>query len=131
MASENRQDPTEQEVDQEIRRLLTQLTTPPFTGNVRGDTVVWRYAVSKLWSQGYITEPFVTRYAETSNRRRPVGTRNFFLTPAGWEYWQQLRLGTVRYWVKNNWFPVAVAGITGLFSLGALIVGVLDLVLKS
>ena len=132
MGDEPEREPTEQEVDGETRRLIEELISSPYSSNSRPSSDCRHRAIAKLWSQGYISDPYAERERIFTGRPNPPfnGYRNFYLTPEGWEYWEKLRLGTVRYWVKHNWFPVAVAAIAALFSLGSLIAGIVDLVLK-
>ena len=42
---------------------------------------------------------------------------------------EQLRLGKLRYWLKNNWFPASVAAATILLGIAAIMTQVLAIVL--
>lgn len=117
--------PTEQEVQSVVRKELEVLTTPPYRsyGPPEDLPYVTNIAVIQwLYSLGYITDPF--RLSGSGSLRA------YSLTPEGWAYWERLRLGPTRYWLKHNWFPVAVAVISSITGIGAIVVGVLTLLLK-
>ena len=101
------------------------LTAPPYRSYGPSEDLPHRTglaAIEWLYSQGYISDPF---------RRSSIGSlASYRLTPEGWAYWERLRLGPTRYWIKHNWFPVAVAVISSLTGIGAIVVGVLALLLK-
>ena len=114
----NEPEPTEREVDQEVRLLVEELTAPPYRSNSLDVPTVRNHAVAKLWSQGYITEPYDRIYGQMRDGRQPFrGYRPFYLTPAGWDYWERLRLGPELYWLERNWFTVAIAIFTGITAL--------------
>ena len=108
---------SEGQVQAEVRILMDELTTPPYMAVSAGPGDARFAAIEWLTSLGYVV-------------RRSDQTRAVRLTPEGWGYWERLRLGPTRYWVKHNWFPVAVAVISSLTGIGAIIVGVLTLLLN-
>ena len=54
------------------------------------------------------------------------GDYTVHLTPAGWEYWKELQLGSTLYWLDKNWFPATVAAATILVGIGTIMAQVLD-----
>ena len=117
MASQPEREPTEQEVDREIRRLMEVLTAHPYSSHLNGQTQIRGSAAAKLRSQGYITDPFLPQGAAAFATWPP-----FYLTPTGWEYWEKLRLGPELYWLERNWLPVAVALFAGITAIVNIVV---------
>ena len=98
--------PNERGVDREERRILKHLSTLPYTfGGYEDSLTITTMALKKLESQGYVrsTSPTSGLYE---------------LTPAGWMRSEQVRLGPIRYWFKENWIPTAISFILALASLG-------------
>ena len=90
---------------------MEELSIHPYASHLNDKTQIRRSA-AKLWSQGHITEPFISEPAP-AYATHP----RFFLTPAGWEYWEKLRLGPELYWLERNWLPVAVALFAGITAI--------------
>ncbi len=70
-----------------------------------------------LYSQGLITDPFRADQAR------------YHLTPEGWEFYDRIRPGPLRYWLKHNWFPATVVAATILVGIGTILAQVLPLLL--
>ena len=79
--------PTEEEVQETIKAVMKRLTISPYIGLPKEEYLdeFIASALSWLYSQGYITSPFV-------GENTP-----YHLTPAGWDYWQKLQLGSTLY----------------------------------
>ena len=105
--------PTEQEVNLAIREVMEELTAFPYVSTRLTARLNYRSALGKLHSQGYITYPF------------DIGV-DYSLNPAGWEYWERLRLGATRYWLKNNWFPFIVAVV----AVGTLVISTISVLTR-
>ena len=113
--------PTEQEVQSVIRMELGVFTAPPYRSYGLPEDLPYRTglaAIEWLYSQGYISDPF---------RRSSIGSPvSYSLTPEGWGYWERLRLGPIRYWLKYNWFPMAVATTTVVVGICTILAQLLD-----
>ena len=108
---------TEDEVQAAVKKLMTEMTRPLYFASPVGEGHAGLGASEWLISLGY---------AEL----RGAQGRSIRLTPEGWAYRERLRLGPTRYWIKHNWFPVAVAAISSLTGIGAIVVGALTLLFK-
>ena len=104
----------EEEVEESVKSLMKELTTPPYTVvalRLQGGDYS---AIDKLMSQGYVEHP----------NPGHSGRNRIRLTPAGWEYWERLRLGGTKYWVKKNLISMLAVAI----ATGSLIVSVFALI---
>ena len=92
---------------------MSEMTTPPYMAPRLGRGATGFSATEWLTSLGYVV-------------RRGGDSGALRLTPEGWAYWERLRLGPTRYWIKNNWFPVAVTAISSAIGLGTILAAIFD-----
>lgn len=65
-------------------------------------------------------------YLETSGCVAEVSDGTYCITAAGRAYLDKLNTWGPWYWIKNNWFPFAVAVTTVLVSVGSLVANLLN-----
>ena len=96
---------------------MSEMTTPPYMAPHigQGATTTRFSATEWLTSLGYVV-------------RRGGDSGALRLTPEGWAYWERLRLGPTRYWIKNNWFPALVALGTFITSVAAIVTAIVTLI---
>ena len=101
------------EVQEAIRNKLEELTSPGYLGYplTGGNDDNERSAFWYLRSKGYITD---------------VDDSLCTLTPEGWDYYDRLKSGAVRYWLRNNWFPFVVAVTTALVGMATIVTNLLN-----
>ena len=94
---------------------MSEMTTPPYmVPHIGQGATTTRFSATEwLTSLGYVV-------------RRGGDSGALRLTPEGWAYWERLRLGPTRYWIKNNWFPVAVTAISSAIGLGTILAAIFD-----
>ena len=52
------------------------------------------------------------------------GSSSYKITISGYDYYQELKSPRV-YWIKKNWFPVAILVVTSLITVVANVIGAL------